>query len=135
MRKNEVKKLLVGILNFCPQLNIPADSRAAHKSLKKYNDIYPELFSDIISFTDRDFEPFSQEVEDEIDNLMLDGLIGLSGVNFETLIISTNIKNEFKLNKFTKDQIKILKVIGENLFKEVCVNESNRYKKLKKRAV
>ena len=109
MIKDSIKKLLVGILNFCPQLNIPADSKAIHKSLKKYNDIYPELFSDIIVFAERDLEPFSQEIEDEIDNLMLDGLIGLSGVNFETIIISTNIKNEFDPSEFTNEQIKSLK--------------------------
>ena len=52
MIKNSVRKLLVGILNFCPKLNIPADSRAVHKSLKKYNDIYPELFYNIVFFTE-----------------------------------------------------------------------------------
>ena len=134
MIRNSVRKLLVGILNFCPQLNIPADSRAVHKSLKKYNDIYPELFSDIIFFTERDFEPFSQEIEDEIDNLMLEGFIGLSGVNFETLIISTNIKNEFDPNEFTNEQIELLKEVGEDLFSEMKNNESKRYQNLKQRA-
>jgi len=134
MIRDQVRKLLVGILNFCPQLNIPADSKAVHKSLKKYNDIYPELFSDVILFTERDFEPFSQEIEDEIDNLMLDGLIGLSGVNFETLIISESIKNEFDPSEFTNEQIEALKEIGKHLFSEMGNNESKRYQNLKKRA-
>jgi len=132
MIKDSIKKLLVGILNFCPQLNIPADSKAIHKSLKKYNDIYPELFSDVV-FTERNFEPFSQKIEDEIDNLMLDGLIGLSGVNFETLIISESIKNEFNPNEFTNEQIQMLKEIGKYLFSEMKNNESKRYQKLKER--
>jgi len=132
MAELSIREILVGILSFYPQSDLPADSIAIYKAFEKFSKLHPNLFSNISFNKDTGYESFSQTIEDEINDLMFNNFLGLSGKKLENLTISPNLKTEFNKDKFTKKEVSILKTLGKNLPKMMKKNESQRYHRLKK---
>jgi len=128
MAQHSIQDILVGILSFCPNTEIPADSMAMYKAFEKFSKIHPKLFSPLLNNTDK---LFLERIEDEIDDLIFSGFIGLSGERLENLIISSDTKDGFDSNNFTKREVELLEEMGKRLPRMMHNNESQRYHKFK----
>ena len=127
----DISSVVMGVFRYSKDSSIPADTKAIQKVFFKLAKMYPEFFSNCLF----DEEGFSQELENIVDTLSLDGMIGISGNKFETLLIGENFKQNFdmKVNPlFSKHQITRLMKMGYEFPKLMRNNESIRYKRLTK---
>jgi hypothetical protein len=119
--------VLMGIFRFCPQRNIPADSRALQKALFKIGRTYPELFCPCLFFEDGR----SKVLAEDFDELLLNGMFGVCGEKLETLEISDELIEKFDkevILRLTDDQVKRIKRVGNCLPKMLKKHESQRYR-------
>jgi len=130
MKKHDSFAILMGIFRYSSKKKIPADSRALHQTLFRLSKTFPDVVEDSIF----DIDGIQAQLTVDLDNMMLEGMLGMSGSNMETLIIDDKLINHFDENishHFTTQQIETIKVMGEKLPRLLTTNESSRYKSLK----
>jgi len=121
--------VLMGILRWCPDDNIPADTQAIQKALFKLSNWNPEILDESLF----DQEGFSQKLEDELESIMMNESIGILGDKLETLQITDEFKQKYDLSIsgiFSKLESTRIMKMGADLPKLLKKNESVRYKRL-----
>jgi hypothetical protein len=129
MKRPDGYSILMGIFRYSSQRSIPADSRAIHSSLFRFSRLFPELLQGTLF----DHHGFNIQLDEHLDNLMINNMLGFFGKKLEMFNIEDKLIKHFdevSIYKFSEEQIEILKKMGKKLPKMLNKNESNRYKRL-----
>jgi hypothetical protein len=129
MRQPDSFAVLMGILRYSSNKKIPADSRAIQRTLFKLSRIFPDVMKE--TFFDR--EGFETQFDADLDRIMMDGMLALSGSKLESIIIDDKIKAYFDNELsccFSKEKLETIQKMGDKFPQMLRRNTSERYKSL-----
>jgi hypothetical protein len=132
MARITTRDILVGVLSFHSNKELPADASALQKAFFKFSELYPQVMSHIQFQISEKSNPFSQEIENTFNELMFSNIIALSGDMFENIFISSKIEHLFERDKFTEEELNSIERMGFILPRSMRRNESIRHRKLVK---